>query len=127
MKTEDNDSEVPLSYGDAISRPDAKKSKRALMKECNTLETHGTRNLIKLSPGLKIIKTKWVFDIKQNGYGDIKQYKAILVAKRYFQIPGIDFTEAFCLLSDIPRYDFCLPCLCSLEEDACLQMSKMHL
>ena len=45
----------------------------------------------------KIIKSKWVFDIKSD-----KHYKARLVAKGFTQVQGIDYQEAF---SPVTQYE----------------------
>ena len=46
-----------------------------------------------LLPGHKAIDAKFVFKIKHNGDGSIEQYKACLVAKGYYQMPGIDLMK----------------------------------
>ena len=46
--------------------------------------------LTDLPKGRKVIKNRWVFDIKQDS-----QKKACLVAKGFSQVEGIDFNEIF--------------------------------
>ena len=41
-----------------------------------------------LPPNQRCVKNKWVFKIKRNGV-----YRAGLIACRYSQVPGIDFSE----------------------------------
>jgi len=41
---------------------------------------------------------KWVFKIKRKPNGTIEHYKALLVAKWYSQIEGVDYLETFSLL-----------------------------
>jgi hypothetical protein len=43
----------------------------------------------------RIIGTKWVFSNKQDDQGVIVRNKARLVAKRFFQVEGLDFGETF--------------------------------
>ena len=46
--------------------------------------------LTDLPKGRKVIRYRWVFDIKQDG-----QKKAHLLAKGFSQVEGIDFNEIF--------------------------------
>ncbi len=41
------------------------------------------------------IGCRWTYRLKRDGEGNIVKYKARLVAKRYSQIPGVDFFKAF--------------------------------
>ena len=43
---------------------------------------------INMPPNRRIIDSKWVFKKKRDG-----QFSALLVARGYDQIPGVDFTE----------------------------------
>ncbi|WVZ80665.1 hypothetical protein U9M48_028122 [Paspalum notatum var. saurae] len=45
--------------------------------------------------GARVTGTKWVFRNKQDDEGNIVRNKAILVAKGYSQVEGIDFGETF--------------------------------
>ena len=53
--------------------------------------------LTDLPKGRKVIKNRWVFNIKQDG-----QKKAHLVAKGFSQMEGIDFNEIF---SPVVRFE----------------------
>lgn len=95
------ESGIPKSYEDAVSRTDGDKWIEALKFEFKSLNDLGTWELVELPPRRKVIKTKWVFDIKFNGKGDIERYKTRLVAKGFSQIQGVDFHEVF---SQVSRY-----------------------
>ena len=48
------------------------------------------RKLSEIPPNRRLIKCKWVFDIKRDG-----TFRARLVACGYSQVGGIDFTQVF--------------------------------
>ena len=49
--------------------------------------------LFNLLSNRQVIGTKWVLKKKRDGNNNVLYYKARLVAKRYSQIAGLDFTE----------------------------------
>ncbi|GAA0160001.1 transmembrane signal receptor [Lithospermum erythrorhizon] len=59
------------------------------------LNKNHTWILTELPPGKRTVGCKWVFTIKYNENGIVERYKAKLVAKRYTQTYGIDFSETF--------------------------------
>jgi hypothetical protein len=46
-------------------------------------------------PKQNVVGTKWVFCNKQDEYGVVTRKKAILLAKGYAQVVGLDFKETF--------------------------------
>jgi hypothetical protein len=42
-----------------------------------------------------VVRTRWVFRIKQDEYGVVTRNKTRLVTKGYSQVEGLDFEEAF--------------------------------
>ena len=51
--------------------------------------------------GNSLVGCKWVFTVKYNADGSVKQYKARLVAKGYTQAYGIDYQETFAPVAKI--------------------------
>jgi hypothetical protein len=80
----------PASYSEAMRSADADQWSDACQYEIDTLAKNGTWELVKLLPGRKAVKSKWVFKLKADGH-----YHARLVAKGFTQIPGLDFDETF--------------------------------
>jgi hypothetical protein len=85
----------PLSYAEALRRPDAEQWKHAALEELNAHSTNGTWKLVPRPAGKKVIGSKWVFKVKRNADGSIEHYKGRAVAKGYNQRPGFDYIEIF--------------------------------
>ncbi|RVW15595.1 Retrovirus-related Pol polyprotein from transposon RE2 [Vitis vinifera] len=58
----------------------------------------GTR---RMSTRKKSVGCRWIYTVKYKAYGSIERFKARLVAKRYTQTYGIDYTETFALVAKI--------------------------
>ena len=64
-------------------------------QEINALEKNHTWEVMPLPYGKTTIGSKWVFKVKLRANGELKSYKAKLVAKGYNQKFGIDYDETF--------------------------------
>jgi hypothetical protein len=61
--------EVPESYEEIEIRPDREKWYQAIQEEISALKENETWELVRLPPGKKSIKSKWVFTVKYNKEG----------------------------------------------------------
>ena len=68
----------PLSYSEALRRPDVEQWKQAALEELNAHSTNGTWELVPRPKGKKIIGSKWVFKVKRNADGSVERYKGRL-------------------------------------------------
>ena len=71
------------------------KWKKAMGEEIAAIEHNNTWELSELLQGARPIGVKWVFKKKMNVQGEIKRYKAQLVAKGYKQRERVDYAEVF--------------------------------
>jgi Reverse transcriptase (RNA-dependent DNA polymerase) len=51
--------------------------------------------MVERPPGANIVNSRWVLCVKENAAGEVKKYKACIVAKGFTQIYGIDFYETY--------------------------------
>ncbi|CAL2240045.1 unnamed protein product [Prunus armeniaca] len=63
--------------------------------EIEAIKKNDTWELADLSIGAKKVGVKWVYKTKFNENGEVEKYRAQLVAKRYTQKHGMDYTEVF--------------------------------
>lgn len=61
----------------------------------NSMQRHGTWELVPCNMTNNIIGCKWVYNIKYKPDGQIDHYKARVVAKDFHQCPGIDYNKIF--------------------------------
>lgn len=87
--------EVPKSLEVAKTRPDYKYWKSAIDKEIKALKRNNTWTPMEKPKNVKIIDSKWVFRLKRYPNGQIKEYKARLVAKDFMQRQGFDYEETY--------------------------------
>jgi hypothetical protein len=82
----------PTCYSQASKHPEWC---AAMNTEFDALLKNGTWSLVRFSPFVNVVGSKWVFWIKSKANEDIERYKARLVAKGFHQQPGVDFAETY--------------------------------
>ena len=82
----------PQTYEDATYDP---RWKTTMKEEFSSLQKNNTWELVDLPLRRKLVQCKWVFKTKFAVDGSPLKYKAILVAKGYSQVHGIDYNETF--------------------------------
>ena len=69
----------------------------------------GTWKLVSCPKDAVPITNKWVFLTKYNKQGELRKYKACLVAKGCAQRPGYDYTDTFSLVVQLETIQALLP------------------
>ena len=82
----------PQTYEELVGDP---RWKTAMKEEFSSLHKSNTWELVDLPLGRKLVQCKWVYKTKFSADGSPLKYKAILVAKGYSQVHGIDYNETF--------------------------------
>ena len=85
----------PKTYAEALQSTDHEKWVEAMKEEMNSLEENETWTVTDLPPGRRAIGSKWVFKKKKDETGQVRKYKARLVAQGFSQQPGVDFENTY--------------------------------
>lgn len=84
----------PVTYEEAMSRPDREQWLKAMKSEMKALNKNETWDLVELPKGQKTVGSKWVFKLKETANGE-KKYKTRFVAKGFSQKYGENYDEIF--------------------------------
>jgi len=85
----------PSTYQEAMLRSDAIYWKKAYAKKLEQFVKQKLFSTVRTPVGRKVVGCKWVFKTKVDKNGQVKKYKARLVAQGFSQIPGVDFDKTF--------------------------------
>jgi len=66
-----------------------------MQDEMKSLYENDTYELVKLPKGVRVLKNKWVFKIKNEDHNSKSRFKARLVVKGFSQRKGFNFKEIF--------------------------------
>lgn len=89
------DVSVPKSYRDAMKSPQCAKWKDAIKSEFDSLVANNTWEKVDAPKGVKIVGSRWCFDLKFNAEGEITRYKARFVVQGFSQTLGLDYFETY--------------------------------
>ena len=107
LSEEDNEAHLamftatnPIHFEDVVK---SEKWRRAMDLELEAINKNDMWELTKLPERGKKVGVKWIYETKFNDNGEVEKYKARLVAKRYTQQDGVDYTEVFAPMALIAR------------------------
>lgn len=80
---------------EAEQSSDWKYWQQAMKDKLDSMNKHRVWDIVRRQKGKKVIKCKWIFDIKQDPNTGQQRYKARLVALGCGQRPGVDYEETF--------------------------------
>ena len=92
----------PMTYVEAMNSTEAAQWAGAIKNEFRAHENNNTWKLVKKTPEMRLIDSKWVFRVKKDTDGKSHRFKARLCARGFLQREVIDFEETF---SPVVRYD----------------------
>ena len=85
----------PRTVNEAMNGSESPQWKLAMERELKSFDKNNVFELVKRTPDMNLIKSRWVFKRKKGSDGEIVSYKARLVAQGFLQRPGIDYDETF--------------------------------
>ena len=89
---------TPITMSEAKSLPEWELWLASMKKEFKALQDMGVFELVKrrdIPKKSRVVKTKWVYKIKQNADGSISKYKSRLVAQGFLLRWGIDYYDTY--------------------------------
>jgi hypothetical protein len=89
------DNDEPMTYTEAMMRPDSEKWLRAMEFEIESMHDNQVWNLVDPIDGVRPIGCKWVFKKKMDKDRNVHINKAQLVVKGFKQIHDINYDETF--------------------------------
>jgi hypothetical protein len=97
----EGDLNEPPNFNAALSDPESDKWLEAANVEMKSMKDNQVWSLVDLPPNGRTVGCKWIFKKKTDMDGNVHTYKALLVAKGYTQLFGVDYEETFSPVVDI--------------------------
>lgn len=85
----------PKTFKEAVFSKEKLEWEMAMKEEMNSLVKNHTWDLVCPPPKANIVGCKWIYKVKRNNDGNIKRFKARLVAQGFNQKYGCDYDEVF--------------------------------
>ena len=92
------DEGVLESFQKANTHEDNDSQMKVMQDDMSSLKKNNTYKLIQLLKGIKVLKNRWVFQLKKEDSGKLVKHKERLVFKGFTQMKEIDFDEIFFLV-----------------------------
>ncbi|MGB1481659.1 MAG: reverse transcriptase domain-containing protein, partial [Flavobacteriales bacterium] len=88
---------LEITYEQATTGPDAEKWNTAVKEHLNSHDKNGTWELVPMGDRTKkeLVTNKYVFVKKKDKNGNVKRWKARMVARGFSQIKGLNYKETF--------------------------------
>ncbi|KMQ87289.1 integrase core domain protein [Lasius niger] len=86
---------TPLTFREAVNGSESEQWTRAIREELEAHDQNKTWSVVPADQNKKLLDTKWVFKILKDEHGQVKRFKARLVARKFQQKEGLDYTETF--------------------------------
>ena len=96
---EENLSEDPTNYGQAMACNDSKQWQDAMIDELESIKKNDVWELTSLPNGRKAIGCKWILRKKFKADSSLDKYKTRLVVKGFTQKPDVDFVDTYSLVA----------------------------
>ncbi|GBN24025.1 Retrovirus-related Pol polyprotein from transposon RE1 [Araneus ventricosus] len=93
--------EIPKDYFEARSNPNWRNWKTAMEDEIKSLNKHKIWELVDKPDNNKIVKSKWVYTIKDS---KTPKFKARLVATGFNQVKNVDYLESYSPVVNIDTF-----------------------
>ena len=93
------DHDEPTNYEEVMMSPDSVKWLEAMKSEMGSMYEDKVWTLVDLFDDRQAIQNKWIFKRKTNTDSSVTIYKALIVAKDFRQVQGVDYDENFSLVS----------------------------
>jgi hypothetical protein len=100
--SEPNNLFIPDSFADAFDQSRRHLWFPAMVREIQRWDDRGVVTPVARPPNITTIKTKWIYDLKRNGDGDLLRRRARGVVKGFTQKLGEHYFESF---AAVVRYD----------------------